>query len=729
MQFNCLLFFSSFIIQLLGNPLHGESFAQKEYYLIDSLDISLLSQYDKDLLDSSLHIYHTSKVDTTRLLAINSICEHMMDVNWSRYNTFLHGLVTKKLADSSRYSNRELYVYKDILASTTGNQGYLFDESGQVYKAIEKYRESLAIYQKLNYKIGMASAINNIGAGYINLGNIKKGLEYHFEALKIGEETKDSSIISASLSNIAYVYDNQGEVEKAIEYYQKGYEVAKGIGDYNGMAYALNNLGYVFAAMGKKEEAIIQFDKSLEIRQNIGDLEGIGTSLHSIATIHLDNSDFDLALPYFQEALVIRQQINDVNGIIHSYTAMANIYLKLSQPKKAEEQALKALEMAKEIGYPENIMSAATQLSLAYEQLGKWEDAFYMHRLATVMKDSVHNAENERITIRKQTQYEYEHQKTLDDLEHQKQIALEHQTSEHQKDLKYLAYLIAVVVAIFLFYVINRLRLVRRQKQLIEKSKVLIEDKNYQIESSINYAQRIQQAVLPEIELQHLFPQSFLLYAPKDIVSGDFYWWEETDEKILFAVADCTGHGVPGGFMSMLGSIFLNEIFNSKKIYNPALILDELSRLVSITLRNRFGETIQDGMDISFAVLHKKTLLLEWAGANNPLYIIRANQPNECEIIKANRQPIGSTGRIQPFTCHRISLQKNDLLYLFSDGYADQFGGADEKKMGYKAFRSYLVEISGKPMMEQEQLLRQYFMNWCGENEQIDDVCVMGVRV
>jgi len=269
-----------------------------------------------------------------------------------------------------------------------------------------------------------------------------------------------------------------------------------------------------------------------------------------------------------------------------------------------------------------------------------------------------------------------------------------------------------------------------RQKEEIDKQKEQIEEYFVQVTDSIKYAQKIQEAILPpDHHVSRLLPESFILYRPKDIVSGDFYWLGEAKDKVFFAAVDCTGHGVPGAFMSIVGYNQLKQAIITTGGSNPAEILDHLNQGVSETLHQTDeNSTSKDGMDIAICSLNHKTLELEYAGAFNPLYLLRNDEIIE---TKGNKFPIGSflDGETPNFTNHKIQLEKGDQLYIFSDGYADQFGGPRGKKFMYKRFRELLVSNSKESLGKQKELLKEALFDWMKNEEQVDDILVIGVRV
>lgn len=267
---------------------------------------------------------------------------------------------------------------------------------------------------------------------------------------------------------------------------------------------------------------------------------------------------------------------------------------------------------------------------------------------------------------------------------------------------------------------------VQLRTQEIEKQKEQLAEKNTEIVDSITYAKRLQDAILPSDNTwKEKLPNSFILYKPKDIVAGDFYWMKEVNDNILFAAADCTGHGVPGAMVSMVCSNALNRVIDEYNVTIPSKILDKTTELVVNTFA-KSDKNVKDGMDISLCNLNLTTLELDWSGANNPLILIRDEELVE---YKADKQPIGYFAEKNDFTNHRIQLQQGDVIYLYSDGFADQFGGEKGKKYKTGRFKEFLLSLSEKDLVKQKELLEEEFNNWKGKLEQLDDVCVLGVRI
>ncbi|MBT6030057.1 MAG: SpoIIE family protein phosphatase, partial [Crocinitomicaceae bacterium] len=304
---------------------------------------------------------------------------------------------------------------------------------------------------------------------------------------------------------------------------------------------------------------------------------------------------------------------------------------------------------------------------------------------------------------------------------------------------------LAVLFVIVSYYQIRISNIkIKRRNEKINQQNEIIEEKNQEIVDSITYAKRIQDAILPSSMISKELPNCFVHYQPKDIVSGDFYWMKTIGEKLLIAAVDCTGHGVPGGFVSMVGYSGLNRAVSEYQLTEPADILEKLSELVTESFDDGSNTGIKDGMDAAICYLDQTNLKLHFSGANNPLYIIRHNNKplkspsgelievkslEALNEIKGTRRPVGSSDYKQPFVNKEIQLEKDDIIYLFSDGYPDQFGGPRGKKLMYKPFKRILLENSRLPMHEQKEKLELEFNSWSTGYAQIDDICIIGIKV
>ncbi|NNM94785.1 MAG: SpoIIE family protein phosphatase [Bacteroidia bacterium] len=333
--------------------------------------------------------------------------------------------------------------------------------------------------------------------------------------------------------------------------------------------------------------------------------------------------------------------------------------------------------------------------------------------------------------------FEFQHRQDSISAQQEKKDVLAEQDKKRQeiiRDFFIAGFVLAAALAFFIFRSYRQKQrdndTITMQKAEVEQQKQIVEEKNKNIVDSMNYAKRIQTALLKDEERisMHL-PDHFILFKPKDIVSGDFYWAHEKDNYLFFAAADCTGHGVPGAFMSMLGVSFLNEIISGASLLNPAQILDKLRERVLKELGQGEEHENKDGMDISLLRMNLKTREIEWSGANNPLYIICRTQRNVLDIIEPDKQPIGYFPVMKPFTNHSVKAETNSVCYLFTDGFADQFGGAKGKKFKYAQLQEKLLGVCVKPLAEQKKILNDTFEAWKGGIEQVDDVLIIGITV
>ncbi len=295
--------------------------------------------------------------------------------------------------------------------------------------------------------------------------------------------------------------------------------------------------------------------------------------------------------------------------------------------------------------------------------------------------------------------------------------------------------IVAILVVLVVAYKTIRTIRLEQQKMLlteerdqIKAQKVIIEEKNNEILSSINYAERLQKSILPDAsDLSNYFSEQFIYYRPRDIVSGDFYWIRDLGDKLLVAAADCTGHGVPGAFVSFVGYSALNRAVDQYQLNYPAEILEKTSEMVENTFSNQGrSDGLSDGMDISLITIDKSTNRLSYSGAHNSIYIMRSC---DVHVLKATARSVGANVHTKPFVEHHFDLQKGDMIYLFSDGYHDQFGGEKGKKYMSKNFQKFLCSISKETCNTQGKQMEEEMINWRGQEEQIDDILVIGLKV
>ncbi len=635
---------------------------------------------------------------------------------------------------------------KKGIANSYNNIGIVYRNQGDFENALENYRVSLKVRLELGDKKAIASSYNNIGNIYMDKGDYPKAVEAFLVALKINEELGDKKGLSNSYNNIGIIYKKQENYKKALENYLQSLKLREELGDEKLMADVYNNIGFIYVMQGDYEKALDSQLKALKVRLESNDKRGMSDSYGNIGTIYMYIADsaattksnaismYDKALENHFKALAIRKEIETKLGQADSYNNIGTVYLKQNKLEMAYDFLIKALVIFEEIKYKDGIMETYTALSEVLDKKGEYKQSLYYYKLYSVMKDSLLNAESNKQIAEMNIRYDTERKdkeliKKDFEIGQQKAEAEKQQT---QRKVFIVGFIFVLIVLCVIYYSYRQKMaantILETKNDAISKQKREIEKKNNIITDSIEYAQNIQNAILPtEEEMQKCFVEYFIYYKPKDIVSGDFYWLHESKNAVLFAVVDCTGHGVPGAFMSVMGYNLLNDIVNANP-ESPAEILKELNVKILQNLRqNNQKTTAKYGMDLTLIALDKEKQHLKFAGAHHPLLIYRQN---ECFLLKGNRCSIGSVKKEESdFKNHHFELQKGDMIYLFSDGYVDQLGGPEGKKIFTQPFRDILQSISGLEMQKQKKILDERFENWKGNQGQTDDVLIVGIRI
>ena len=645
--------------------------------------------------------------------------------------------------------------------------------------AMLSFEEGKVLAENLNYYHGQAKANNDIGTIFYQKGNFDEALKYFNLANDLSPKIKDIDLIANSINNIGIISFMQGRNDEAIKFIMQGLLKRKSINDTNGIAGSLNSLGYIYHTLSEYDQSLKYYGKVLELMDtsllsddldnidllmncynNIGlayhklnemdsaryfydrclvaarkldQPSSLATALNNLGFLYQDLKQLDKALIFYKECALIKEKFDHKKGLATVLNNIGSIYRDKKQFEKGLEFSLRSYTICDNLLSIDCIQSTSGTLSQLYEGLGDYKNALYYFQKSTEMKDSLFTADKSKEIGKLEAEFEYSSQKVIDDAEHEKLLTIEKEKQKRQYLVLIFSISGAFIFAIFLLIIYRRLQVTRRQKIIIEEQKEEVETQRDQIEeqrddiiSSINYAKRIQNAILPtDSEIKKYLPESFVLYKPKDVVAGDFYWLEENEGKVLFAAADCTGHGVPGAMVSVICNNGLNRAVREYGLTDPGLILDKTREIV-IQEFEKSEEDVKDGMDIAICCIVKNKL--HYSGAHNPLWLIRNNELTE---IKADKQPIGKFDNQKPYSTHEINLQKKDSIYIFSDGFADQFGGQKDKKYGYRRFRELLISIQDKSMKEQKEIINSSFSSWMNESdaEQVDDVCVMGVRI
>jgi serine phosphatase RsbU (regulator of sigma subunit) len=581
----------------------------------------------------------------------------------------------------------------------------------------------------------MAAPLNNMATIYLRFGNTQKSLELNFKTLNILERTQDKNAMAFSLNNIANVYSKLQNFEKAREYLWKSYRIRLGLGNKNQIAQSLNNIGGVFLNEFKPDSALFYFSKSLAIAIEKNSIHQMGLCYNNMSICYRDKKDFDKALEFAEKGLKYRQQENDIEGICHSYQNLGQVYFITGDNRNARRYFEEGFRLSKENDLPELILNFSKCLYDLNLKEGRTKEALDNYVLFSTMKDSLNNKELQKLSFQKQFQYEYNKKAFADSIKINEEKLLE-QTRHQQVVQRQRFYIIGGIAGFALMGVIAVISLlafrqkkksnilINRQKQEVEHQKNIIEEKQKEIIDSINYAKRIQSALLANKQMiAENVPGHFIFFRPKDIVSGDFYWATEHDNKFFIACCDSTGHGVPGAFMSLLNIGFLSEAIKEKDITEPNKVFDYVrNRLIAGISK----EGQKDGFDGILVCIDKLTRTVSYAAANNAPFLVSNGKGAS---LSRDKMPVGKGEKTDPFTLHSVNMIPGDTLYLVTDGYADQFGGPKGKKFMSKKLDELLLSISDQPMEEQSRLLESTFRSWVGELEQVDDVLVLGIKL
>ncbi len=676
--------------------------------------------------------------------------------------------------------------------------------------AIPFLSENTKINKELGEKSHVAKSLSNLGLCYKNNGQYGKAMELYMESTKLKEELQDTIGVARNLGNIGNLYRTMGDNVKALETIYRADSVFQIAGEDYAHGLMLMNIGLIKKDEGDYEGSLAAYNECEKIYESIEHKSGLSNLYNNRGNLYRDMGRYPDAIAQMKTAIQLREELNDQGGLLAGYMNLGAIYNFSGRYAEARTSCEKALVIAEKTQNSQGLMACHDCLYKAYKELGNPSRSLFHYETSIAWKDSLTNEDKQREVIRLETQYAYDKQAMMDSISYAKELEIkdmeyealsakerantaekERLETQASKDaiVRWGMGIVIVLVIGFAVFAYRRFQLTKKQNILIESQKKevehqkdIVDEKNQEILDSINYAKRIQSAILPPQKLvREYLHESFILYKPKDIVAGDFYWMEPTKEGVLFAAADCTGHGVPGAMVSVVCNNGLNRSVREYGLTDPGKILDKTREIV-ISEFEKSEEEVKDGMDIAlcaltFAQSEKQSVsgsnnsadleaqdrpvsdspaLLQYAGAHNPLWIIRKTVSAETgdsfvleEVkaefsaatkleqhgdylfieVKADKQPIGKFDEPQPYITHTIELNQGDTFYTFSDGYADQFGGEKGKKLKAKNFKNLLLSMQNEPMEKQKELIDEAFEKWKGTFEQLDDVCVIGVRV
>ncbi|MCW3102392.1 MAG: hypothetical protein JWO09_832 [Bacteroidetes bacterium] len=641
------------------------------------------------------------------------------------------------------------------LAHTYYLKGSILNDRGQYMDAGSYLQKSLDLRLAIKDTVGLGATYSFLGLNYSYLGDYAKALDYIQKSIVIREKVSDKRGLANSFLSQYKIFYVMKEWERALESEFKSLALCSEIKDEQCVSGRYTNIGGLYMRLGKYDDALSYHFKALAISRRIGIRNREALVLNNIARTYLALHREKEAFSYIDSSLSIRLKLNDPEGIADSYLTKGNAYYQSGSYSESITAATKSLSVARKAGIISAVMDACQLLSNDYLGLKDYKNAFEHYHRYIAVRDSVYNIETSKELTKKQLNFEFSRQQQVQQLMQEKKDAVAEKKIQEQKYIRNGLFIGLALVALILFLVFRAFRQKKRsntllnsinstltqqkqqleqQNEKIEYQHKLIETKNKEITDSIFYAKNIQTSLIPtKQDFEKYFDESFILFKPKDIISGDFYWISDKEGKIIFVTADCTGHGVPGGFMSMLGISLLNEIINEYALTEPALVMSKLRKKVIGSLRQKgvSGEH-QDGMDLTLLVIDKKESSLMYSSANHTFYILRKNEQGVFRLMqyKGDKQPVGIYGeKLKPFSQSEVALQKGDLIYTFSDGYADQFGGPQGKKFKYKQLQEVLLKIAHLPLNEQRDHLDKALVGWQGGMEQVDDIVIVGIKI
>lgn len=668
-----------------------------------------------------------------------------------------------------------LYGQKALLISTKLNDktrratalniiGLAHDMQGRFDSAVFYYEQTLRQYEELENKKGVANSYNNLGIVYDLMGNNELSLINYFSALRIYDDIGNEKDVADANNNIGLIYAKLRDTDKALEFYGKAIRQYKKLDDLYGIAASYTNIGEIMEDLKDLDSCLVLYKKTIPIREEINDLYGLADTYNNIAGVYGLRNKNDESLKYYLKALDLKKEIGDGHGVLSILTNLAYVYRDLGNTDKAEKALEQALEMSDAMKSLTRKMYVYRSFSELREAQGRLSEALTFYKQYKLLNDSIYDTDRSKKVAELEEQYETEKK--------DKQIELMRKDQElRQSEIKrknqvligaFCGLGLVLFLSGFLYRSVrqkNRANkrleeqqlLVRQKNAVLEEQKEKmqkqsenlqeaniaitkqrddIEQKNRYITKGIRSAERIQQALISSEErLRTCFPESFVIFKPRDIVSGDFMWLGENQENstTVLVVADCTGHGVSGALMTILGANLLEEIVNAKKIDSPSEILYELDRKIW-EVTHRESRRVNDGMDVSILTFNRSDKQILFSGAKNPLFHFRKGVFTQ---TKGSKFPVGGKRFKQEkvFSNTVINAEEGDRFFMFSDGFKDQFGGLGDRKFMARRFREMIVENHRLSFEAQKTLYEETLCAWQGKKPQTDDILFVGLEV
>lgn len=631
-------------------------------------------------------------------------------------------------------------------------------------KSLEYYLRALKFYQSYNTP-GQAAALAAIGRIYFKFGDFQQALDYYWQAIELRREIEDMVGLATSLTDIGILYTASENYDKAVENFQKAIALTEKQDNLTLRGDIFLYLGDTYEKSGELGMANTYYQKAISVMKQNRDQKGEAKVYQGLGDVKKNIESYNEALAYYLQALSIQKQINDQEGISYSYLGIADLYIETDNAQRALDYLDQSQEIAQKLGQKQLIRDNYQKKAIALEQLGQHQEALDNYRIYKAYNDSLYNESRLALITEMQTRFELATKERENKEQRQKiQILTEQHVEQdmslrdkerniQQQNLIILSFIGITLLTILLIVVLYRGRMksiranrqlqaqnleINRQKAEIEKQSKQLEEAFMKISDSIHYAETIQKSILPsEDKLRKLLREYFVISEAKEVVSGDFYWISKIEDKIFIAVVDCTGHGVPGGFTSMIGHTLLNEIINQKQVYDPSRILELLNQGV-INVIEKQMQDIAIGMEACLALIEPlkedpKHVRITYAGAKRPLFSIRNNgvpiHQQEVTELRGDREPIGFVLKSdRRYTNKTLVVEKGSIIYLTSDGFVDQ-ANERNKRFGTNRFKALIRENAAMSLPEQKQKFVSVLQAYKKSTSQRDDITVVGLRL
>lgn len=608
------------------------------------------------------------------------------------------------------------------LSAVYHSQGTLYYYTSVFDSALFYFNRAAELRRKTGDTEGQMKSLSNIGGIYFMLSNTRDAMLCYEKVRDMETAGGYSEGSFLSLNNLGSVYSNMGMFGKALGCFRKSRSIqTKKDPRSQDLILTYENLAGAFKSLKQFDSAMYYAKKSLQLAQELEDQFAVPYCLNTIGTVFLAMKKYTEARSRLEHALEAASQTDDKRLMLGIHGNLAAIAIEQKQPLLASPHIESVMNLQKALNLKLHSEDIYKLYAAYYENRAEFRDAYMNLKRYTELRDSTYDIQANGTITELEEKYQNEKKEKENQL-----LSKDNQLQRSTRNLLAAILLLTVLAAAALLVAISK---IRKTNFILKEQKELIQEKQKEILDSIHYAKRIQEALLTNREsIRHQIKEHFILFRPRDVVSGDFYWAAGVNEGFLLVTADCTGHGVPGAFMSLLTISKLTYVVNEKHIFRPDLVLNEVRKEIIQSL-NPAGSQLEskDGMDASVCLYNPLKKTLQFAAANNGIYIVRNG---ELLIGKPDKMPVGKGIQDeQPFTLNEIQLFENDMVYTLTDGYADQFGGPAGKKFKYKQLESLLCNIYREEMDSQEKILRQVMQDWQGQLEQVDDICIIGFRV